>query len=217
MINTPDVLLVLILLSVLLSIGGSRLQEFIRIMSFQGVLVSLVPFLLERYEQTSWIDIGFLLVLISIKGGIIPFLLWFASRKVAIKRDVEPIVGYHASILTGLFIILTAAFISNRMEPVSLSGHQLLLPAAFTTLAAGLFLMMARRKAITQVIGYLMMENGIYLAGSALAKQTHTQFIVEFGVLLDLLVGIMIMGIILHQISHSFDDADTMFLEQLKG
>lgn len=217
MINTPDVLLVLILLSVLLSIGGSRLQEFIRIMSFQGVLVSLVPFLLERHEQTSWIDIGFLLVLIAIKGGIIPFLLWFASRKVAIKRDVEPIVGYHASILTGLFIILTAAFISNRMEPVSLSGHQLLLPAAFTTLAAGLFLMMARRKAITQVIGYLMMENGIYLAGSALAKQTHTQFIVEFGVLLDLLVGIMIMGIILHQISHSFDDADTMFLEQLKG
>lgn len=217
MINTPDVLLVLILLSVLLSIGGSRLQEFIRIMSFQGILVSLVPFLLERHEQTSWLDIGFLLVLIAIKGAIIPFLLWFASRKVSIKRDVQPIVGYHASILTGLLIILAATFISNRMEPVSLSGHQLLLPAAFTTLAAGLFLMMARRKAITQVIGYLMMENGIYLAGSALAKQTHTQFIVEFGVLLDLLVGIMIMGIILHQISRSFDDADTMFLGELKG
>jgi hydrogenase-4 component E len=92
----------------------------------------------------------------------------------------------------------------------------LLMITAITTLASGLFLLMARYKAITQVIGYLMMENGIYLFGTAMAKQTHTQYIVEFGVLLDLLVGIMIMGIVLNNINSSFDDVDTALLGQLK-
>ena len=137
-------------------------------------------------------------------------------RKIQIRREIEPIVSYHVSIFIGLAIILTSVFVSHRMETVALSAHPLLLPAAFTTLSAGLFLLMARRKALTQVIGYLMMENGIYLAGSALARQTHTQYLVEFGVLLDVLVGVMIMGIILHQINDSFDDADTTFLESLR-
>ncbi len=61
-----------------------------------------------------------------------------------------------------------------------------------------------------------MMENGIYLIGTALAKETHTMYVVEFGVLLDLLVGIMIMGIILHNINSSYNDVDTALLGQLK-
>ncbi|MCW5205285.1 hypothetical protein VU02_05150, partial [Desulfobulbus sp. N2] len=91
----------------------------------------------------------------------------------------------------------------------------LLLITAMTTLAAGLFLLMSRKKAITQVIGYLIMENGIYLMGSALAKQTHTQYVVEFGVLLDILVAIMIMGIVLHNINSTYDGMDTGKLDSL--
>ena len=87
---------------------------------------------------------------------------------------------------------------------------------AFTTLAGGLFLMMSRTKAITQVIGYLMLENGIYLVGATLTGKAHSLYIVEFGVLLDLLVGVMIMGIILNNINRTFDDVDTAHLEQLK-
>ena len=83
-------------------------------------------------------------------------------------------------------------------------------------MAGGLFLMMSRTKAITQVIGYLMLENGIYLVGATLAGPAHNLYIVEFGVLLDLLVGVMIMGIILNDINRTFDDVDTAYLEQLK-
>ena len=92
----------------------------------------------------------------------------------------------------------------------------MVLITAITTMAAGFFLMMARSKAITQVIGYLMLENGIYLIGTALTKHSHTLYVVEFGVLLDLLVGVMIMGIILHNINSAFDDADTTLLGRLK-
>jgi len=141
-----------------------------------------------------------------------------AVKKVKIQREIEPIVGYNASVFAGLFFILVSAFIADRLRlHISLPGENILLMiTAITTLTAGLFLLMTRRKAITQVIGYLMMENGIYLVGTALAKETHTQYVVEFGVLLDLLVGIMVMGIVLHNINSAYDDVDTGLLGQLK-
>ncbi|MDD3554020.1 MAG: hydrogenase [Deltaproteobacteria bacterium] len=217
MLHLSDISLVLILLSVLMALGSSRIQELIRIMAFQGVLVSLVPFLLERVHTASQLDILFLLLFIGIKGVVMPGLLWFASQRVSAKMELEPIIGYHASILTGLVMMVIAAFISHKMQVASEGLHPLLLPAAFTTIAAGLFLLVARHKALTQATGYLILENGIYLAGSVLAREAHTQFVVEFGILLDILVGIMVMGIIVHRISRSFDDADTMFLQELKG
>jgi len=185
-------------------------------MAFQGIVVSLIPFLLERHEGALLLNIGFLLVIVLVKGLLIPGMLLFAIRKIQIRKEVEPIISYNASIFFGLIVIYISVLISGRMHLTALSSYPLLLPAAFTALAAGLFLLMSRRKAITQIIGYLMMENGIYLAGAVLAKQATTQHIVEFGILLDLLVGVMIMGIILHRINHSYDDADTAFLEQLK-
>jgi hydrogenase-4 component E len=154
--------------------------------------------------------------MLVIKGMLIPGLLYTAVKKVKIQREVEPIIGYHASLFAGLIFILLGAFIANRLHISLPAENDLLLISAVTTLSAGLFLLMSRRKAITQVIGYLMMENGIYLMGTALAKETHTMYVVEFGVLLDLLVGIMIMGIILHNINASYDDVDTALLRQLK-
>ena len=218
MMHLLDISLALILLSVLIALGSSRIHELIRLMAFQGILVSLVPFLLEMSSNPSSLDILFLLVFISTKGIIMPGLLWFASKKVATKMDLEPLIGYHASIFAGLVIIVVSTLISHKMQQAEgIVIHPLLLPAAFTTIAAGLFLLVARRKALTQAVGYLILENGIYLAGSTLARQAHTQYVVEFGILLDILVGVMVMGIIVHRISHSFDDADTMFLQELKG
>jgi hydrogenase-4 component E len=216
MIPVVEALLALVFLTVLFSLNCHRLTGLIRIMALQGVFVSLIPFFLERHEGPEFLNVGFLLIMIIIKGIVIPAMLMFAIRKIQIRKEVEPIISYNASIFIGLLIIYMSVFISGRMYLTALTSYPLLLPAAFTTLSAGLFLLMARRKAITQIIGYLMMENGIYLAGSVLAKQARTQYIVEFGVLLDLLVGVMIMGIILHRINHSYEDADTGFLEQLK-
>lgn len=210
-----DALLALTLLSVLLSLASHRLVALVKIMAFQGIVVSLIPLFLEHMTMGS---ILMLQVMILMKGLLIPGFIYVAVKKIKICREIEPIIGYHASLFAGLIFIVVSAFIADRIHAAhSLPGeHVLLLITAITTLASGLFLLMARYKAITQVIGYLMMENGIYLFGTALAKQTHTQYIVEFGVLLDLLVGIMIMGIVLNNINSSFDDVDTALLGQLK-
>lgn len=216
MINLADTLLAFVLLSVLLSLGSNRMMGLVKIMTIQGIVVSLVPLFLEHHQDLATGSLLMLQVMILIKGVLIPGLLYMAVNKVSMRREVEPIIGYHASIFAGLGMIMASAFITDRLRLNIPGNHALLLITAITTLAAGLFLMMSRRKAITQVIGYLMMENGIYLIGTALAKETHTMYVVEFGVLLDLLVGIMVMGIVINNINRTFDDVDTSQLAQLK-
>jgi hydrogenase-4 component E len=218
MIQMTNVLLALTLLSVLLSLGSNRLISLIKIMAFQGIIVSLIPLSLIFKEHHGDIGAGNILIfqaMIIIKGILIPWLMFTALKKVKIRREIEPIIGYHASTFAGLFFILISAFIADQFHIALHNEEVLLLITAMTTLAAGLFLLMSRNKAITQVIGYLMMENGIYLIGSALAKQTHTQYVVEFGVLLDVLVAIMIMGIVLHNINSTYDGVDTGDLDSL--
>jgi hydrogenase-4 component E len=179
-------------------------------------MVSLIPLLLERHSSIGSGGLIFFQVMILIKGVLIPGLLYVALKRISIKREIEPIVGYHASLFAGLVIILLSIFITGKLHFSVPDGNEMILTAAITTMCAGFFLMMSRRKAITQVIGYLMLENGIYLVGTALTKHSHTIYVVEFGVLLDLLVGVMIMGIILHNINHAFDDIDTDLLNRLK-
>jgi len=216
MIQLAVLILSGIILSVLWSLGSNRLMGLVKMIALQGVLVSLAPLFLERHQEMAHGAMLLVPVTILVKGVLIPSFLFHALKKVAIQREVDPIIGYHASLLAGLALILVSAFISDRLQLVLPGKHGLLLITAITTLAAGLFLMMSRRKAITQVIGYLMLENGIYLLGIGLAKQVRTMHVVEFGVLLDLLVGVMIMGIILYNIHSEFDDVDTEHLSQLK-
>lgn len=216
MINYTDAILVIILLSVLLSLESNRMVALVKIMGLQGIMVSLVPLFIEQHSNLGSGGLIFFQIMILIKGLLIPGLLYYAVQRVSIKREVEPLIGYHASLFFGLILILVSVFITNKLQISLPGGHTLLLITAITTLGSGLFLMMSRTKAITQVIGYLMLENGIYLVGTALTKQSRTLYVVEFGVLLDLLVGVMIMGIILHNINRAFDDVDTAFLGKLK-
>ncbi len=216
MTNITELILVITLLSVLLSLGSTRLMVLVRIMALQGVMVSLTPLFLKSHTSLESGAIIFFQIMTLIKGLLIPGLLYLAVKRVKIKREIEPFIGYHASILSGLVIIIVSVFITNNLRLSLPVGHDMVLITAITTMASGFFLMMARSKAITQVIGYLMLENGIYLIGTALTDHRHTIYVVEFGVLLDLLVGVMVMGIILHNINSAFSDVDTTLLGRLK-
>jgi len=216
MININEMIMVVILLSVLLSLGSTRLMALVKIMVLQGVMVSFAPLFLIDHASLGSGAIIFYQIMFMIKGGLIPGLLYLAVNRVAVKREIEPFIGYHASILFGLGIILVSVFITNNLRLSLTEGNDIVLITAITTMASGFFLMMARAKAITQVIGYLMLENGIYLIGTALTNHRHTLYVVEFGVLLDVLVGVMIMGIILHNIGRTFNDVDTTLLGRLK-
>ena len=212
MIHPVDYILSLVLLSVLFSFGSSRLPALIKVLAFQGVVVSIVP-LFIGHDLTGW-GILFTLVTMTIRGIIIPFCIYLAIKKVAIHREVEPIVGYHASLLAGLGLIVAATYVSHKFDITSISTSTMLLPASITLLVAGMFLLMARRNAIAMVLGYIMMENGIYLVGTTFS--VRARHIVEFGILLDVLAGVMIMAVILQNIKQKFDDVDTALLRTLK-
>ena len=192
-------------------------MALVKLMAFQGVLVSAVPLFVETESGLNFGIFMFFLLLVSVKGIIIPCLMAQAAKKVVSSREIEPIISYHASLMAGLIMIICSVYITNHLNLALLhESNSLLLVTAITTMGAGFVLLMARRKAITQVIGYLMMENGIYLIGTALARRVHTQYVVEFAVLLDLLVAVLVMGIVLNNINHTCDDIDTALLGQLK-
>ncbi len=212
MSHPVDTLLSLVMLSILFSFGSSRLPGLIKVLAFQGIVVSIVP-LFIGHDLTGG-SLLFTLVTLAIRGIIIPLCIYLAIKKVAIQREVEPIIGYHASLLAGLGLIVGATFAGHKFNlPVS-STSALLLPTAIAVLVAGMFLLIARRNAIAMVLGYIMMENGIYLVGTTFS--VRALHIVEFGILLDVLAGVMIMAVILQNIKQTFDDVDTARLRTLK-
>lgn len=212
MIEPLDTILSLVLLSILFSFGSSLLPGLIEVIAFQGVVVSIVPLFMAHHMDPA--EIVFTLVTLLIRGIIIPLCIYQAIKKIAIRREVEPIIGFHASILAGLGLIVAAAVVSRKFDVPSISASALLLPTTITLLVAGMFILIARRNAIAMVLGYIMMENGIYLVGTTFSiRALH---IVEFGILLDVLAAVMIMAIILQNINHTFDDVDTALLRTLK-
>lgn len=207
----PAILVVVLSLNFFI-LGTSRLRSIINVIAVQGFALGVLAVLVHEH-----IDVETVLVATAaavIKGLLIPSMLQKAMRDVSIRREVEPLVGYAkslvlAAVATGLSLVFAG---SLPLAP----QHQgsLLIPAALATVLCGFVVLITRRKAITQVVGYLMLENGIYIMGLTLLQAMP--FMVEVGVLLDLFVGIFVMGIIMNKIAREFSSLDTAKLSALK-
>jgi len=210
MISISHIILSLILLSIIFALNSSRLKILVGIMFFQGVLLSSLP--LFSSEAFSVESVFFAIFTLSVKGFLIPYILFLTLEKVVQKKEMEPTIGYNHSMLIGLFIIIISVFLSKKIHfPLD---APLLTVTAFSVIFTGMFLLIARRKTITQIIGYLMMENGIYLTGLALMHKSR--HLMEIGVLLDVLVGVMLMVFVLMKINSIFKDINTKNLKKLR-
>ncbi|HJU84581.1 MAG TPA: hypothetical protein VJ600_10250 [Holophagaceae bacterium] len=205
-----DLLLAMTMLTNFALVATSRIAKTIQVAALQGILLGLLLLTIGH---------GWHLILMAVaagilKGFVIPRMLGRALRQVKIHREVEPYVGYTASLMlcalgTGLSLVLAG----NLPLPNGVR-HSLFVPAALATLFTGFLLLVTRRKAITQVVGFLVLENGIFIFGLLLAEDMP--LLVEAGVLLDLFVGVFIMGIVLNHIRQAFDSLDTLHLAELK-
>jgi hydrogenase-4 component E len=194
-------------------LGGSRLVPIIRGAALQGALLALVGVTLRARE----VELGFAALALgsaAIKGYVLPALLLSALRQVEIRREVEPLVGYNLSLLIGAAGLGLAALLGARIDTNAATSTPLLVTVALFTMWTGLFLIMARRKAVTQALGYLVFENGIYGFGVAVASEAP--LLVEMGVLLDLLVAVFVMGIIIFHIQRDFSHIDVDRLALLR-
>lgn len=211
MISLADQFLVLVLLINFISLGTSRLIFSIRAVAAQGVILGILPGLIHPF---SWHLVGITVVIIAVKGVIIPMMLAQAVRSAEIKREVEPFLGYVPTLLLGaIFTALSFGF-AGKLPMLAEHQNFMFVPASIATLMTGFLILTTRRKAISQVIGYLVLENGIFIFGLLLAEAMP--IMVEAGALLDLLVGTFVMGIVINQISREFSSLDTSRLTSLK-
>ncbi len=212
MTATIDIFLILFLLSDLYLLGLSRLNASIKTVAGQGILLAIMP--LVTGVDISWHTWLLAITTLAIKGVVMPMLLFRAIREVNMPREIEPYVGFMPSLLLGMAMVLSAFFAAGRLPlPIALSSR-LWAPVALSAVMIGLFILVSRKKAVTQVLGYLVLENGIYVFALAIAAQMP--FLVELGVLLDLLVGVFIMAIIINHIRDVFEDFDLENLTALK-
>jgi len=205
-------LLVLVMLLNFFVLGTSRIRAMIQAVALQGLVLGLSPLLVHEHIGPRIVLIA--LATMSLKAGAIPWMLTRAMRDLQINREVEPLVSLTRSlILGGVGTAMALAFARHLpLNPMHTGG--LVVPASLSTVLTGFIVLTARRKAITQVTGYLVLENGIFIFGLLLIEALP--LLVEMGVLLDLLVGVFVMGIIIHHINREFASVSTDWLSALK-
>lgn len=196
----------------LLALASSRLPSLIRAVAVQGVILGILPVLC--HGSFSWVATGVALGTMAVKGFIIPSLLRRALRAASIERELNPLLGFIPSLLLGAGATIGAIALSAQLPLRPGDAGSLLVPGAFATIFSGFLLLTARTKAISQVCGYLLLENGIYLFGMLLIGSIPVM--VEAGILLDLTVAVFVIGIIVDRIQREFDTLDTRKLTVLR-
>jgi hydrogenase-4 component E len=209
--STHEVLLLLVVLTDFWVLGTSRLSAAIRATALQGALLAALPVAL--YGQASVHMLALAAGTLVVKSIVLPRLLSRAIREASVRRESEPLIGFTASLLFGAVAVALAFGIAPRLPLPGLQS-EMLVPVALSTVMIGLVVLTTRTKAITQVIGYLIMENGIYVFG--LSQVLRVPFLVEVGVLLDVFAGVFVMGIVVFEINRAFDTLDADQLSDLR-
>jgi hydrogenase-4 component E len=209
-----DLVFILVVVIDLFLLASSRLGASIRTVAMHGALLATLPLLLAGEGHS----LGHAVLLaggaLAIKGAFIPWLMFRAIREASIRREMEPIVGFVPSmVLGGIGVALAFAFASRLPLPNG-EAHPFLVPTALSTVWTGLLLVVVRRKAVSQVLGFLVLENGVFVFGLLLSD--FMPIMVEAGVLLDLFAAVFVMGIVMFHINREFSSLDTEKLSALR-
>lgn len=199
----------IILLNMALAVSGS-ISLCIRLAAIQGVAAGLLPLLAAGGLHGRAVAFaGFIMLL---KGVLFPWLMFRALERSGARKEVDPLIGYPASLMLCLGAFAASSWLGSRL-PLPHSGVAFIVPASLATIFTGFLLITTRAKAITQVLGYLIIENGIYIFGLALFVEQP--MMVELAILLDVFVAVFVMGIAIFHISREFDHIDTDQMSEL--
>ena len=214
MTGWTDLAFLLVLVLDLFVLASSRLRAGIRAVAAQGVLLALLPVVLAS-DATETRHVAVLVLgALTVKGLGIPWLLARATRESKVSRDFTPLVGFLPTMMLGALGILLAVWFTAGL-PLPVAGkHPLLVPTSIGTVWCGLLLIMTRRKAVGQVLGFLVLENGVFVLGLLLSD--FMPAMVEVGVLLDLFAAVFVMGLVMVDIQRAFSSLDTEKLASLK-
>jgi hydrogenase-4 membrane subunit HyfE len=194
-------------------ISQRRILSLIHLFTMQGatlVAATVVVGYVTHQHHLYW-SAGLTLIL---KVLLIPWLLHRAIDRLNVRWDVETLINIPTTMLIGILLVIFAFNLALPISTLSSSIARGTLGIALACLLLSFMMMITRSKAVPQVIGFLSMENGLFFA--AIAATYGMPMVVELGIALDVLVGILILGVFMFQIREQFDNLDIRNLEKLK-
>ena len=214
-----DPFLVVALLINFYVLGLSRLRLLIIAVAIQGAMLGLLyPLAHEGVFGLGSISLLRLLALtaaiVGLKGWLIPQFLFKAVLLADMRSQVTSVIGFVPTLLLGGAGTTAALVFAGSLPLPDDHLSHLLIPAALATVLSGFLLLATRREALAQVLGYIVLENGIFIFGLLLIEAVPV--LVELGIVLDLFVGVFVMGIIINHVSRAFPEASTEHLASLK-
>jgi len=190
--------------------GLTGVTPLLRLLAAQAALLAVITVLLgARLHEPHYYWLA--VVVLGAKVIAIPVYLSWAANRLAIRRDIGTVLSPMLALLIGGGTLTTGYFLSSRVAVPTL-GNVGAAGMALALLFIGMLLMLTRRLALSQIVGFLVLENGIFLYG---LTQTHGMpLMVEMGVVFDVLVGVMVAGLVIFRLNRSFEHID---VTQLRG
>ena len=208
-----QLLIAFILVSTFMILGSTRLYSCVRAFGIQSFLLACVAGIVAYSTGKNDIYIVALLTLI-IKSAVIPYIFIYIIREIKVKREVELYVNISPSIIIGGILVVISYYLIRSISIIS-ELSSLALSASVSLVSIGLFIMISRKKALMQMLGILIMENGLFLG--AISLTNGMPLLVELGIFFDVLIGVLIMGILIFRINKTFESIDTDMLKTLIG
>lgn len=212
--NLLGLLAIMILVFAIMMLSHRRPKSCIPLYAAQSLTLATVAATVAYTTGMSGLYISAVLIVL-IKFFAIPRGLSYIVDKIGVEREVDIPVGIRTSLLICGMLAVLSYYVSQPFIAAFESPLARLLPIAISVLLIGFFLMVSRRTALMQLLGLLIMENGIFLA--AMAITYGMPLVVELGIFFDVLVAALIIGLMVFRINSTFDSIDTAHLRSLKG
>jgi hydrogenase-4 membrane subunit HyfE len=208
-----DVLGALLLFTMLLILAAGQLYRAIYAVAAQAVFLGVAGVVLGAATGNAdlWVIAG---ITIVVKAILLPWLLIRVVQRVRIPREIEPVIPTSVTLVVGAAIVVLAFHLNASLGPVRQAVTGNALPVGVTLTLVGVLVMASRRKALVQMVGLFASENGIFFTAMAISQ--GMPLIIEIGVILDVVLGALVMGILVLRVRSSVD-ADIADLESLKG
>ena len=211
--NLIDICAVSMLLLSVLSMTTLRMAPLIRLFSYQSLALGLMAAIVAYSSDNPHIYIMCVLT-IGIKTILIPRILYYVLERVEVNNEAKLAVGVPGSLILSGALIILSYFITEPLLATLETMERNCIAFSMSVVLIGLLTMVSRRKAISEVIGLLMMENGLFLG--ALAVSHGMPLIVEVAAFFDVLVALIIIGVFIFHINRSFHSMDVTNLRRLK-
>lgn len=206
-----DIFLITFIISLVYLVIANRLKSYIRILAFQGLVLFGVA-LIELREINPVNLVLLLFETIVFKAVAIPMFLGYIIRKNNITREAEPFVSNFLSVIIVTAIIIGSFLLSTTVEQTQL--NKIFFIVSLSSLFTGLYIIVTRRKIITHVMGFLVIENGVFVL--SLAVGNEMPMIVNIGIMLDIFASVLVLGIFVNRIGDVLKEHDVEQLRQLK-